>query len=410
MKKPELKNELKDPNSFNISDICKLISLIVSAFFVLYISPATAQDFTTPTGLPADINAGTLPVDVLDEYNSYPGATGTAGAPQQQGVIYPYDPKYRGLGPDTQTLYGDDRMQAAARILQQNSSTSGQTAQQGVINSYDPKYRPLQFPPDDPRIKRVFSRTGYTLHFVRPATVSPKEAVLRLSQPALISGCYTVANPEPEIIVNGPVMAIKIDAPKVAMIEPPRNAPHYQCPRASQAAFVDIALDPKQLESQGIKYLRFSNTFGQDRYKIEGHDSYLELVPETDMLFKANPHIQKLEPLRHWFYPENTVIFSAPTAVNDDVSDQIRDYAVRRGLAPLETKMKGFTQPAYQPNADTNTLYFYDEDGRFASQLLTNQTTPIGKINQDGRWYGNTGPSTVRRQIQVVAKRPGFLE
>ena len=273
-----------------------------------------------------------------------------------------------------------------------------------AIWSYDEKYRPEAFK-KAPRGQTLLSNSQFTMHFARTESASPDEATLRFSQPSATSGCADIVMAPPEIMKQGSMMWVTLGAPMLAIDKSPRYD-HDGCAGGSSVVQTDLVLNRSELLADKVKKITFRNDFGMDNYNVQITPSKITLIPESKTLFMANTQIRGRDVLTHWFYPEGTIVLSAPGAEeNGETYEQIKSLAMSKGLIPLQSLVKGFGEAATK-----DKFYFSDPAGNLSTGLDRNKGNVIGTIKKPETFYRANGPEQAFKNINVYAKLPGALE
>ena len=274
-----------------------------------------------------------------------------------------------------------------------------------VIDQYDPKYRP-EIKSDERGMPSLLPTNGYAMYFVRAPNAGAREVTLRFTEPAALSGCVSIDTPKPEITRNGQYMQIKIGKPVVRLDKTVRYA-HYECKGGPSFVESDITLNADELMKKKIQYITFKNESAADKYTVDVSNTRFMLVPQSTSFFKPFDLPGRIDPLSYWFYPENTVILSAPGAsAQQDVTAEIRKMAQSKGLVELKTLIKNFKPPV----TDKNTLYFVDQSGNFAKSLDAEQGRVFGTVQTSETFHGKAGAFDRLVNLDIHAKLPGLLD
>ena len=214
------------------------------------------------------------------------------------------------------------------------------------------------------------------------------EAVLRLSTIVNLNGCPKV-NPLRHVVeVNDIYLDVVVKGYTVDFRDMP-NAPQYECKQNVQYSAADIPLDRKLIEDNKIQQIRLvlDHGLGSDYYYINLGKDALEITPRSQKIFKPGraPHGGD-SALKYWYYPENTLILSAPAAPAMQRDDTVMDYANQAGLIPLASLIPDFVAPAGQEGRH----YYVDGTGNVAKKVTSRDNTPLDDV--------------------ILARRPGLYE
>ncbi|MCB1532658.1 MAG: hypothetical protein KDJ35_07300 [Alphaproteobacteria bacterium] len=271
---------------------------------------------------------------------------------------------------------------------------------------YDPRLRPeANKPPENQQT--LFSNSSFLVHFVHVPDAPANVAVLRISQPIASSGCMKAEMPAPEMLDQGATLRAKIGAPIVSLYKPLPGSGE-DCTQSMSTIYTDIVLNRDDLIENNVRRLTLANDFGVEHYAVEVSESALTLHAESNpKLFKPNTHIPGKDPLVYYFYPENTLVLSVPQAKPDqDIYEQVKNLATRRGLIPLQSVVKDFRVL----DEDRKVFYFVDQSGRMAKDLTPGQKKPIGQVSIQKMYQGPNGPYATDLNLNVYARLPGTLD
>jgi hypothetical protein len=214
------------------------------------------------------------------------------------------------------------------------------------------------------------------------------EAMLRISTIVNLSGCPKV-NPLRHVVeVNDIYLDVVIKGYTVDFRELPK-APQYECKQNIQYSAADIPLDRKLIEDNNIQQIRMvlDRGLGSDYYYVNVGKDTIEITPRTQKIFKpARAPQSGQSALKYWYYPENTIILSAPAAPAGKRDDAVIDFANQSGLIPLVNLMPDFTMPAGQEGRH----YYVDGTGSIAKKITSRDNAPLNDV--------------------VLARRPGLYE
>ncbi len=193
------------------------------------------------------------------------------------------------------------------------------------------------------------------------------EAVLHLSTAVNLSGCPRVNPLRHDVQINDIYLDIVIKGYTIDFRDMPQ-APQYACKQDAQYATADIPIDRTLIESNKIQKirLRLDHGRGSDDYAVILNTNTMELIPQTQTIFKPMraPRGGQLA-LTHWYYPENTIILSAPSTPRGVRNAAVIEFARQSGLTDLAGLFPDFTPPGRQ-----NDLHYYvDQAGTLADKI-----------------------------------------
>lgn len=212
------------------------------------------------------------------------------------------------------------------------------------------------------------------------------EAMLRLSTVVAVTGCAAVQPLRHEVEITNHYLDVVVKGYHIHFSDTPHDT--KTCKKGAQYSTADIPLDRKLIEDNGIEQIRLilDRGLGSDYYHVALDKDRLELTPRSQTVFKPGKSPANGQPvLTHWYYPENTVILTAPRPGQPQAS-LTGDFARANGLVTLESLLPGFTPPAGQ----NGRYYYVDGSGRIAAKLPDTGTLTVG----DG----------------IYAQRPGLYE
>ena len=207
---------------------------------------------------------------------------------------------------------------------------------------------------------------AYNVYLLRD-TNGGSDPILRIMTPVGITGCPKISELVPTVKVNDIYLDVKITGYGIDKNNLPRE-PHIACNKAMQFAIADIPLPRANLYDSGIKALRLgfiSGGIGRDQYDVALDGPKLSLTAKSPAVFKSGKRPDGSIATEFWFYPENTLILSAPTTQKDQQSAAIEAFASKNGLTPLAQLLDGFSAPSGQ----TIRQYYVDQSGKVFAQL-----------------------------------------
>ncbi len=212
------------------------------------------------------------------------------------------------------------------------------------------------------------------------------EAMLRLSTTVNMTGCAVIHPLRHDVEINNIYLDVVVKGYSVDFSAVPGNP--NACKKGSQYSTADIPLDRKLLEDNKIQQIRLvlDRGLGSDYYVVNLGKDRLDLTPRTQHIFKPGKSLAGGQiVLSHWYYPENTLILSAPRPGAPQASIT-GDFARANGLTPLENLMPDFVTPA----GYAGRYYYVDGTGTLAAKVPGIENVAVG----DG----------------IYARRPGLYE
>lgn len=212
------------------------------------------------------------------------------------------------------------------------------------------------------------------------------EAILRLSTLVNLTGCPKVHPLRHEIEINEIYLDVIVHGYAVDFSNLP-NDPHFSCKQNVQYSAADIPLDRKLLEDNGIQQIRFvlGRGLASDYYVVDLDDKHLQLSPRSQKVFKPGktPYGGQ-SALSYWYYPESTLILSAPAAPKDQRDSAVAAFAASRGLQKLTAIMPAFIMPPGQDGRH----YYVDTTGILTEKI----SDPDSVVLHDGIYVRRPGP------------------
>lgn len=247
------------------------------------------------------------------------------------------------------------------------------------------------------------------ISFVRKEDLAPGQFALRVAFPVATSGCSQFNNPYYQTTTQPPLMTVNIEPPVLVNKSRARYA-HYECDTSMRTPYADIYFSKEHILSNGITTIALQD----DMYKLRKdfilnmNESFVEFVPASDHdrllnVFRPQNLTYKIDAMKHWFYPDNTVVLYVPMAENDsDLHQEIHSFARSKALVPLEDKLAGFRKPITKPN------HFYFVANR--DMDIAKNGYKLGTIKTTKTEYGLIENETVETQLDVFARKPGLYE
>ena len=260
----------------------------------------------------------------------------------------------------------------------------------------------------------LFPEDTYGIAFFHEPHKSEKDFTLRLFYYNTVAGCahmedltkeedqekYNFVDGIATKIVSG-IFEVIISQPSLIDSDDHPRYTNYDCETKHNDSYVDLKLDRDFLIRKKIKKMGFKNIhtadFGDFDIDINEQRFILKTPSqEGEIWYKL------------WFFPKNTVVLMVPQAkLGVDVKSDLKDFAMERGLVPLEDVLDGYQLPA---NAH-NYMFFDDPKGVFASKLSEeNNSLNAGTITAMKTYYGPGGTKQEPFSMDVIAKLPLVLK
>lgn len=241
--------------------------------------------------------------------------------------------------------------------------------------------------------------------------------ILRIAVGNVLSGCPKLGDLQSEVAISGGRLTVEVGDYTVDLRGLPSN-PQYQCGGGQQVPASEVVLGRDDLIGQKVEALELRTGKSVILYDIKISQEMVMLQPSAAMPASASaslgggfyrplsiPHIAN--PLKHWFYPEGTVIlFVSGASGKMDPKEMVRDQALRLGLTPLEEIYPDFKSPV----VDADYFYYVDKAGRLAGTLPPSGTRRIGSVSVMQPVYGLKGNEAAPSELALYAKRPGTYE
>lgn len=263
------------------------------------------------------------------------------------------------------------------------------------VYQYDKKYRPVPESYKDKDVPLSILGKGLVAYILlHRQGGDPGDFVLRISSPFGVSGCSKVTDPEIEMRENPPSLDLVITE-SVAAAKKGKRYAHYECDAGMNFGYTDIPLNRDHMIDKGISKLTMRSKIGGLRYENMEFD-----VTDTHVEMTGPRGSAKL-----WFYPEGTVMLSAPAVhKGQDVSEDIVKQGRTRGLVPLDEVLADFEPHETIKNS---TVYFLDPMGLLTREIkVAGKPVFFGNITVDQTYYGPQGEYKKPVEMQLYAKIP----
>lgn len=261
-----------------------------------------------------------------------------------------------------------------------------------VVNQYSDKYK------GGSKVtlggKKSLLPTGeYDVYFIRKPENGRSVVTLRVQGMAGVQGCASAEIPHATMTNRGQNLWITLQNPEIKTNADIRY-PHYECESSGSMPSLDIDLSLETLENDNIEFIVMELENQKDRFKLHIDENSVELEPKSTSAFNF-PHGSRFQ-----FYPDNTVILSAPAIDSpSDAQKHIAAIAEKHGLTPLENA-----------KSSPNKAYFTDESRALSRKLANKNTISLDTITIDDIFLGANGEYAVPQDIDIFASKPGEFD
>jgi hypothetical protein len=248
----------------------------------------------------------------------------------------------------------------------------------GFVNQYDPKYRNMT---SSQNAGMMFMLGGYfTPYLSRHPEDSRGMLNLEMRDNAHIGSC--VDRKVPEITVEQRDKALDITI-KDTLLVLERDSKECNNP---EYPGLTIPLDTRQLRADNVEEINIKGVDGTAKFKV--------LIDDTKFIMTDKADEENI--LTHTFFNEKTVILSAPSGRSlPEIEDKITALGYKHGFIKIDYEGK---------NGD---FYFTDEGNLLAHNSDQKNNIKLDTIQIDDIFHGANGPYTVKRNVDVFARRPG---
>ena len=256
----------------------------------------------------------------------------------------------------------------------------------------------------------LYPEHTYDVTFFQEPRVSESNFTLRLSYEGTVGGCahledmtkekdqekYNFKNGVSTKVVSGTFEVIISQPVLVDSDDNPRYT-SYDCEIKHNDSYVDVNINRDFLIKKKIKKIGFKNIKTADFGDFD-----IDVNKDRFILKTPSPKGELWYTL--WFFPKNSIVLLAPKAnSNLDVKEQIKDFALARGLVPMENVLEGYRLP----HSARNYMFFDDPKGRYANKLSAeNNSLDVGSITATKTYYGPNGAQEEEYEIKLYAKLP----
>ena len=251
---------------------------------------------------------------------------------------------------------------------------------------------------------------GVLMGLQRDPNLPTGHFVLFMSMTKTFVGCLKVSNPKYGTEFKDGMLIITLEKYTVDQRDMPRY-PHYQCNMAPQEATIKIPLSKQLLTDNAVKKIKFRVDKTTETYNVKMTDEYIQLISESRQppsseinRFRPDQRNQGItNPLKFWFYPENTFILSADGISKDiTMENDLVNLARSKGLTPLNDIFPDHKN--YRKKADM--YYFVDKDGRYKN--VNNEL--FDYLQVDAMRYGLEADEPIKKNVAVFIRKPGQYE
>ncbi len=286
-------------------------------------------------------------------------------------------------------------------------------APKSPVNQYDKKYRPvsgIQLSRDG----SIVSNADVQAVFIHAPSASPDDVTLRVTIGKGVTGCLLKEDPSISVVKANNTLKIMIDGGDVMADQFTVRYAHYECDVKTGISSADLTFSKEDLLNDKISEMVFINkSIGLLlRMKLEISPEKIMIVSSSGIssyLAKKNTGSSATgNAAEFWFYPENTLILSAPGAKSDAENIvRLKTLARAEGLVPLEEIFSGFVPSG----ANTDKVYAVDDKNLFASKLPDDQSgLTLGEIEISEPFYGPQGATERTIRKQVFVRKPNLYE
>ena len=250
--------------------------------------------------------------------------------------------------------------------------------------------------------ENVMPNYYYDISLTRAPTHADGDFTIRLTSPAAVTGCMEVEAPTIDVIDAEAVLYMTLEEGSVTAKQKKRYG-QFDCDMMSGPSYAEITLNKNTIAENGTYKIDIKSKESGRLFDItvETDDNSVTLHTELKTLIPG-PNYPAKQILKHWFYPENTIIVQAYGMDKDpDIKRKASVVAASRGLTPLDTFLDGFENP-------DKKLYFVDSKDILGDTLNMNNTITIGNITTSETYMGAGGAYQKEKKQAVFAKRPSI--
>lgn len=242
----------------------------------------------------------------------------------------------------------------------------------------------------------------YDIRITRAPTHADGDFTIRLTSPSMVTGCVEISAPTIDIIDAGAVLYMTLEEGSVGTKEKKRYG-QFDCDKSAAPSYAEITLNKNTLKENGTYKIDIKSKEAGRLFDIKVETDENSVTLHTELKTPVTPpNVEKKKILKHWFYPDNTIIVFAHGMDRDpDIRRKAANIAASRGLTPLDTFLDGFSSP-------TKQLFFVDSKNVLNETLGMDNTVTIGNITASETYMGAGGAYQKEKQQAVFAKRPSI--
>lgn len=250
----------------------------------------------------------------------------------------------------------------------------------------------------DPEIQKV---TQVLLEFVHEDYMEDKQFGIRMKIPENMTGCFEFSPLEYEAsFIEATYMDIKVKNFRRKPIETQNSS--YDCDKRNKAVSTMLITSAEELERRKIQKIRFSNGNKTDYYQVKIYDDYIQLIPESMVIFKFANISKGSEPkVTHHFRGQDVIIaLHVPMAkMDDDIGQAVRQMAYKNSLIPVSSADGiSINKP--------NVFLFKDSNGSFLDGLNKDGYKEVGIIQVMRPYLSDRGLARTPVDLKVFATKP----
>lgn len=251
----------------------------------------------------------------------------------------------------------------------------------------------------------IFGRSYYAARLYRDPYNPATKLTIRFSNLGNVTGCASMTDFVVKSTQKKTEMQVENTDREIERDWSKTRYSNYDCEIMMNEAYFDVPLDVTQLTANNIKKISVKSTkYGSFM------DVNVDATPQKITFSTAFKDIPGMPTLKtsgvYWLYPPRTVILYAPSAkAGQDVIPQLKEFAVQKGLKPIEQILPGFTLA----DSATNYYFFFDPTGDIRDKITSpDDSLPVGKMTVSRTVYGANGPVEEPMSLDVHASMPGM--
>lgn len=217
------------------------------------------------------------------------------------------------------------------------------------------------------------------------------EAILHITAPLAYTGCAKISNLEHSVDVTERFINIYVTNYTIDFPDAP-IAPGKPCPQKFQVPAANIPLDRALIEGNKIKTININLSGGlaPQVYDLDLGADTLTLTPRRPSAKTPAALRPAMDPMVFTYYPEHTLLLSAPVAPQNDRASILADFAQTNGFKPLTAVINGFNKTS----GHSDSQYYIDQSNHFGDIVSSNENVVIGHSGA----------------IDIYARKPGAAE